>query len=150
MRAKDDEATLRRKADEVRARLLDVVDELDRRRHAFTHPLKTMRARRAPIEPVWYAAGGAAAVLGFSLVASATAKSRARRKRSQRMRKYVRVDMTPPTWWEDAASRAGRALMTFALVQLGKAAMQRFGGRKKLAGTTTTVRQPAYVPRQPL
>lgn len=138
MRAKDDEATLRRKADEVRARLLEVVDELDRRRHAFAHPFKTMRARRAPMEPVWYAAGGAAAVLGFSLVASATAKARARRKRSRRMRKFVRVDMTPPSFLEDVAEKAGRALMTFALVQLGKAVLQRFGGRKRLAGATTT------------
>lgn len=125
MNPTDDEASLRKKADEVRARLLEVVDELDRRRHSFAHPMKTVRAM--PIEPVWYAMGAAAALLGFSLVGVLTAKSR---RRNRRMRKLVRIETQPPTFSEDVASRAGRALAAFALVQLGKRAMTRFGAAR--------------------
>lgn len=121
MKPEDTERMLKDKADQVRHRLLDVVDELDRRRHEFSHP-KEVIAQRLPA-PYWIAAAGAAAVTVVALVGAAVA----RRNRTRRKVLWIRRAPPPPSFGGDVLSRAGRALVSFALIQLGKAALTRTG-----------------------
>ncbi len=110
---------LEEKATLARERLLAVVDELDRKRHALSHPVELVKSQLP--EPVWLVAGGVAAITFVATIAEVVVKARAKR------RPLFRVERTPPEprFFEDVATRTGKALLTFALVQLGKALLQR-------------------------
>lgn len=119
MTPEERERMLLRKADQVRHRLLDVVDEIDRRRHELTHPGEVLARRLPRPEPWAIAAAAAAGVIVASLVGAGMAKRRRRRRKVL----YVARAPPPPTFSGDVLSRVGRALATFGLVQLGKSAL---------------------------
>jgi len=121
------EELLRRKADQVRNRLLDVVDELDRRRHELTDHPADLVVSRIP-QKVWIGA----AVAGALLVVSVTGATIAAVRRKNKRVLYIKRAPPPPSFAGDVVSRAGRALATMLLVQLGKRAFDEVAARTRL------------------
>jgi hypothetical protein len=118
MNSINQEDTLVKRADLARARLLAVVDLLDRKRElvtdSFKHPMQVV-ARRMP-EPAVTIVLGVAAVAAVSALGYLIAK---RRKERERFELFKQVP-PPPSFWGEVARGAARTLITFALVQGGK------------------------------
>lgn len=121
---------LEQKATLARERLLAVVDELDRKRHALTHPLRLIQ-KRLP-DPAWLVFGGVAAFAGVATIATVVVRVRAKRRRQLF---YVEPRRVQPSFSDDVGTRAAKALITFSLVQLGKFLIQQ--GTRRLGETQT-------------
>lgn len=111
-----EEEILVRRARLTRERLLAVVDELDRKRHAVSHPMKLI-ANSAP-PPATIASIAAAAIFAVGTIGYLVARSRRKRQR------FFLRQPPPPSFVGDVASRTAKALLTFALVQAGKYALE--------------------------
>lgn len=121
MNDKTQEEILVRKAKLARERLLDVVDQLDRKRHNLQHPLKLV-SKHLP-EPATAVAIGAAALIAIGAIGFAAAKLSARRKPARR----TLFERQPPRpgVWADIASHTARALLIYGLVEAGKYGVRR-------------------------
>lgn len=153
MNTQNEQEILEERATRARERLLAVVDQLDRKRHALAHPVTLMK-KQLP-DAAYLVAGGIAAVAGLAAVATVVARARAKRRRELRTR--FRIDPTPPPpgFTADVGRRAARALITFGLVQLGKTlitrAMKASAEHRKarLPGRTRVTHQMPVVPARP-
>ena len=119
MSAQTQEEILTRRADLARARLLAVVDELDRKRHKLSHPLQLVA--RTSVKPIPIAIVGAAAAIAIGVLGFVIARS----ARKQQQRRWLfRGQPTEPSFWSDVANRTAKALTAFALVEAGKRAIR--------------------------
>lgn len=109
---------LEERATRARDRLLAVVDQLDRKRHALSHPLRLVKSQLP--QAVWLVAGGVAAVTIVATIAAVMAKARAKRRPLVRLERELH-----PRFVEDVGTRTAKALLTFAFVQVGKAVIER-------------------------
>lgn len=107
-------------ADQVRERLLLVVDELDRKRHDLAHPVRTLRRQLPP--PIAIAVLGAAALITVGTVGYFVTHRIAKRRRARRV---VLHAPGKPTFWSEVGTRTARALISFALIEAGKLAIRR-------------------------
>ena len=121
MSAQTQEEILTRRADLARARLLAVVDELDRKRHKLSHPLQLVA--RTSVKPIPIAIVGAAAAIAIGVLGFVIARS-ARKKQQQQRRWLIRRQPPEPSFWSDVANRTAKALTAFALVEAGKRAIR--------------------------
>lgn len=123
MNSQNQEDILLRKANRVRARLLSVVDELDRKRHELSHPVKLVQ-RKVPRQ-VWVAAAVGAGLLVTGLVVASVRSSARRRRQNADSFPFGDRPEQPRELATDVTTRAARALLTFGLIQLGKVAIKK-------------------------
>lgn len=125
---------LEEKATRARERLLAVVDQLDRKRHALSHPLRLVKSQLP--QAVWLVAGGVAAVTIVATIAAVMAKARAKRRPLVRLERH-------PRFVEGVGTRTAKALLTFALVQVGKTVIER--GVRQVAAADAKLLPPRYI-----
>ena len=123
MNTQNEQEILEEKATRARERLLAVVDQLDRKRHQFAHPVNLVK-KQLP-DTAYLVAGGIAAVAGLAAVATVVVRARAKRRRELRTRFRIERTPPPPGFTTEVGGRAARALITFGLVQLGKTLITR-------------------------
>ncbi len=120
------EEILERRATLARERLLLVVDELDRKRHEFTHVIahpgqivSDQLAKR--LLPRFEAAAGTiAAISGAVLLVGGVIGYAVHRRNhtwSRRLLARLPKPQKKPSFWGDVFSRSAKALLTFGIVQ---------------------------------
>ena len=136
------EDILERRATLARERLLAVVDELDRKRHEFTHDIAhprqivTNQLAKRIMPRLDAAAGTIAAISGTVLLAGGVvgyALYRRNNTWSRRLLARLPRPQKKPSFWGDVFSRSAKALLTFGLVQGLKYAI-REGARRANTG----------------
>ena len=110
-----DTAVLEQRATEARERLLQAVDALDKKRHALTQPGKPTIAGGMP-----------AAIIAGALIAagSITAFSVTRRRRRPLI--HLARHRPEPSFLGQVAKHVGLTLITFAMSEGGKFALQKW------------------------
>ena len=120
------EEILERRATLARERLLAVVDELDRKRHEFTHDiahpgqLVSDQIVKRLLPRLNAAAGTIAAISGTVLLAGGAigyAIYRRNHTWSRRLLARLPKPQKKPSFWGDVFSRSAKALLTFGIVQ---------------------------------
>lgn len=119
MNPQTEQNLLEHRATLARQRLLAVVDELDKKRHALSHPVKLLK-KQLP-DTAYLVAGGIAALTGVAAIATLVVRARAKRRRELRARFRIERGPPQPSFPADVGARVAKALLTFGLVQLGKA-----------------------------
>ncbi len=128
MNPQTQEEILTRRAILARERLLAVVDELDRKRHAAARPLQL--AAQVSKQPLPRALLGAAALVAIGAIGFVVASRRTRR----RQRRMLMKPRSPaPSFWREVANRTAKALTAFVLIETGKKAIREALRAKQLA-----------------